>query len=107
MCRGPEAGKQPMDAILADDLLDIAFVQFYNDNSCETLFPTFNFRVWDTWAKGKTKKRTRVFIGLAAGPSAGTGYVSPEKLGIVDFTKANASFGGVMLWDASQSWANE
>lgn len=106
MCRGLEAGKQPIDLILADVLLDMAFVQFYNDNRCEPLAPTFNFGVWDTWAKGKTKKKTKVLMGLAAGLSAGTGYVVPEHLGVIDVTKANASFGGVMLWDASQAWAN-
>ncbi|GLB43361.1 putative glycosyl hydrolases family 18 [Lyophyllum shimeji] len=70
----------------------------------------WNFGVWDNWAKTKSpNKNVKIFIGAPASPSAaGSGYVDPGTLGkIAQETRSKySSFGGVMLWDASQAYAN-
>ena len=50
----------------------------------------------------------KVFLGIPAGQTAaGSGYEPPSTLGpIIDYCKQFSSFGGVMMWDASQAEAN-
>lgn len=100
------------DLLSSDVHVDAVFVQFYN-NYCglQSFKPnastqqTFNFDVWDKWA---SPRKTKVFLGVPAGPSAaGTGYQDPAQLKpIIEFSKRFSSFGGVMMWDASQAYAN-
>ncbi|KAF8072097.1 glycoside hydrolase family 18 protein [Lyophyllum atratum] len=70
----------------------------------------WNFGVWDNWAKTTSpNKNVKVYIGApAAGSAAGSGYVSASTLGeIARETRAKySSFGGIMLWDASQAHGN-
>ncbi|KAF1846738.1 glycoside hydrolase family 18 protein [Cucurbitaria berberidis CBS 394.84] len=86
--------------------LDMVFVQFYNNLSCDVR-AGFNLEQWDGWAKAKN---TTFFVGLpakeAAAPSGG--YVPPEKLSEhLRKAKGMGKMGGVMLWDASQAWSND
>ncbi|KAF5383561.1 hypothetical protein D9615_003762 [Tricholomella constricta] len=70
----------------------------------------WNFAAWDNWAKTvSVNKNVKVYIGAPAAPSAaGSGYISAATLGtIAKETRAKySSFGGVMLWDASQAYGN-
>ena len=62
----------------------------------------------DNWAKTVSpNKNVKVYIGApASSTAAGSGYVSASTLAtIISQTKsAYSSFGGVMLWDASQAY---
>lgn len=51
----------------------------------------------------------KIYIGAPASSSAGYGYVNASMLStIIQETMAQySSFGGVMLWDASQAYAND
>lgn len=62
----------------------------------------------DNWAKNTSpNKDVKVYIGAPASSSAAsTGYVSSSTLAtIISQTMSQySSFGGVMLWDASQAY---
>lgn len=76
-------------------------LQNYNNSDA------WNFGTWDNWAKTKSPNRdVKIYIGASASPSAGDGYVDPGTLStIIQETMAQySSFGGVMLWDASQAY---
>ncbi|KXN83593.1 Chitinase 1, partial [Leucoagaricus sp. SymC.cos] len=64
----------------------------------------------DNWARTiSPNKNVKVYVGAPASSSAaGGGYVSPGTLHTVavQMRKSFPSFGGVMLWDASQAYAN-
>ncbi|KAG2753615.1 carbohydrate-binding module family 5 protein [Suillus brevipes Sb2] len=104
------------DANLGDTLnavgFDAVYVQFYN-NWCGLQnynnSDAWNFGTWDNWAKTKSPNRdVKIYIGASASPSAGDDYVDPGTLStIIQETMAQySSFGGVMLWDVSQAYAN-
>jgi chitinase len=95
---------------------DAIWVQFYN-NYCGTQSyvpgsPTqnnFNFATWDNWARTVSKnKSVKILLGVPASPTAaGSGYASASSLApIINYCKHFSSFGGVMMWDASQAYAN-
>lgn len=95
---------------------DAIWVQFYN-NYCglhsfvpgASQQPAFNLDQWEGWAKGFSQNRdVKVFIGVPAAPSAaGSGYLPVDALRpVLQFAKAFSSFGGVMMWDVSQAYAN-
>ncbi|KAM5537237.1 hypothetical protein V8D89_009170 [Ganoderma adspersum] len=102
-----------MSTVLNAVEFDAVFVQFYN-NACS--LPNYNnanawdFGSWDTWAKTVApNKNVKVYIGALASTTAGTsGYVDATTLiNIALETRSKySSFGGVMLWDASQAYAN-
>jgi chitinase len=70
--------------------------------------PFYNKVFRETWAKTKSpNKNIKVYIGAPASSSAaGSGYVDITTLGkIAKETRAKySSFGGIMLWDASQAY---
>jgi chitinase len=69
----------------------------------------FDFNTWDNWAKTTSaNKNVKVFLGVPAGPSAaGSGYESASSLSaVIKYSATFSSFGGVMMWDASQAVAN-
>lgn len=105
------------DANLGDTLnavgFDAVYVQFYN-NWCGLQNynnpDAWNFGTWDNWAKTISPNRdVKIYIGAPASSSAGYGYVNASMLStIIQETMAQySSFGGVMLWDASQAYAND
>ncbi|KAB2575825.1 Glycoside hydrolase family 18 protein [Lasiodiplodia theobromae] len=99
----------PMDAVL---------VQFYN-NYCgvqafvpdATTQNNFNFDVWDQWARNASANPggVKVLVGVpASATAAGSGYLSAADLApVLDYVKGFESFGGVMMWDVSQAYAND
>ncbi|KAI9760441.1 MAG: hypothetical protein M4579_001634 [Chaenotheca gracillima] len=94
---------------------DAIWVQYYNNycgvNSYVAGAATqnnFNFDTWDNWAKTVSKNpNVKVLLGVPASTTAGGGYEDADTLkGIIDYCKTFSSFGGVMMWDASQAFAN-
>lgn len=97
--------------------MDAVFVQFYN-NPCgldsfqkgsETQ-DTFNFNTWNKWAKNDSKnKDVKVLLGVPANKdSSQTGFVPREDLKpIIEYAKKFDHFGGMMIWDVSQAYANK
>jgi chitinase len=94
---------------------DLILVQFYN-NWCETsnfqvgssTQSAFNFGVWDNWAKNSPNPQVKVLLGIPANTgAAGAGYTSGSQLqAAISYSKQYSSFGGVMMWDMSQLYAN-
>ncbi|KAF5311764.1 hypothetical protein D9619_003380 [Psilocybe cf. subviscida] len=70
----------------------------------------WDFGIWDIWARTTSpNKNIKVYIGAPASSSAaGSGYVPISTLTsiAVQMRKSFPSFGGVMMWDASQAYAN-
>lgn len=88
---------------------DAVNVQFYN-NYCATLTSSFNFATWDNWAKNTSpNKNVKVLLGIpGSSTAAGSGYVPFGQLKpiVENVHKTYSSFGGVMVWDASQVYTN-
>lgn len=94
---------------------DLVMVQFYN-NWCQTTNfqagsatqNAFNFDVWDKWAKTSPNPNVKVFLGIPANAgAAGSGYASGSQLqAAIAYSKQYTNFGGVMMWDMSQLYAN-
>lgn len=112
-CPYPDAANGPM--LAGKVYFDAIWVQFYN-NYCgvQSFVPgagtqnNFNFDTWDTWAKSVSlNPNVKIILGIPGGPGGGSGYTSGSKLAsIIDYCKSFSSFGGVMIWDMSQVWAN-
>lgn len=111
-CPFPDASD---NLILSNVKMDAVFVQFYN-NYCgvqsyvagSTTQNNFDMNTWDTWAKGSKNPDVKVFLGVpASSTAAGSGYESASALAaVIAYSKTFSSFGGVMMWDASQAYAN-
>ncbi|KAJ4355534.1 Chitinase 2 [Didymosphaeria variabile] len=102
--------------ILTNVPLDWVNVQFYN-NYCATRSYTpgtntqnnFNFQQWDTWAKASKNPAAKVLLGVPANTgAAGAGYYQTATAlqPVIQYSAQFSSFGGVMMWDASQAWTN-
>lgn len=115
-CPYPDVADNPM--LDGTVYFDAIWVQFYN-NYCginsyvagSTTQDDFNFDTWDTWAKSTSlNPDVKVFLGIPGDTTAASsGYESASTItSIVDFiqTSGYSSFGGVMIWDASQVYAN-
>ncbi|KAF7587656.1 hypothetical protein BBP40_006886 [Aspergillus hancockii] len=113
-CPYPDAADGPMlDGAV---YFDAIWIQFYN-NYCglqswvpgSTTQNNFNFERWDTWAKQTSlNKNAKVYLGIPGNTgAAGTGYQPLAAVTqIIQYVKRFSSFGGVMIWDMSQSYAN-
>lgn len=108
-CVYPDAAMNDMlDGAISFDWINI---QFYN-NFCGVINfsnpNAWNFNVWDDWAHQTSKNpNVRVLIGVPANTGAGGGYVDATTLAtIIQDTKQYTSFGGIMMWDMSQLFAN-
>lgn len=96
--------------------IDAIWVQFYN-NFCgvdnfnkDSKSSKYNFEEWDNWAKTVSKnKDVKVLVGVPADTTAAsTGYVPADKLAeVIEYSKKFESFGGVMMWDATQAYNNK
>ncbi|KAM4062136.1 glycosyl hydrolases family 18 domain-containing protein [Hirsutella rhossiliensis] len=106
------------DATLGSTLdsvaFDAVFTQFYNNWCSGSNFKpggpqnAFNFDVWDSWAKRSKNPNVKVLLGIpASSGAAGSGYISGESLrAVVAYSRNYTSFGGIMMWDMSQLYAN-
>ncbi|THH09867.1 hypothetical protein EW145_g1710 [Phellinidium pouzarii] len=110
-CPFPDAS---LGSVLNSANFDAVYVQFYN-NVCGLnnfdLAQDWDFGLWDNWARTMSPNpNAKVYIGAPASSSAaGSGYLSPDALGAIAAQMRNSfpSFGGVMLWDVSQAYAND
>ncbi|KAK9239230.1 hypothetical protein V1525DRAFT_56517 [Lipomyces kononenkoae] len=107
------------DAFLNDAMtnsyFDFYFVQFYNnycgiDQWSPTESTNFNFDSWDSFAKTASyNSDVKVYLGIpASSTAAGTGYVAIDTLteAAAALMSTYSSFGGIMMWDASQAYNN-
>jgi hypothetical protein len=113
-CPYPDAADDSM--LNGGVMFDAVFVQFYN-NYCgvqsfvrgSLIQNNFNFATWDNWAKtASANPNVKIFLGVPAGRTgAGSGYQDPDMLAaVLQYSRTFTSFGGVMMWDASQAFAN-
>ncbi|KAJ2551649.1 Chitinase 2, partial [Coemansia sp. RSA 1933] len=107
-CAYPDFYSAP---VLDNAYLDMVFVQFYN-NYCGVDKPTwFNFEQWHEWATTvSANKNVRVYLGVpGSAAAASTGYTEMGRLEeLVNVTRKKfGSFGGMMVWDASQADSNK
>ncbi|KAI0094559.1 glycoside hydrolase family 18 protein [Irpex rosettiformis] len=109
-CPYPDAS---LGGVLNAASFDAVYVQFYN-NVCGlqnvNLAQDWDFGIWDNWARTiSPNTNVKIYLGApASSTAAGTGYQEIGTLSsiAVKMRKAFPSFGGVMLWDASQAYAN-
>jgi chitinase len=105
-CPFPDKSLNP---ILTTSWMDMVFVQFYNNPSCAPGSPDFNFKTWNEWATTKSaNKDVRIYLGVPGGPgAAGSGVLDATGLtSAINIAMTNASFGGVMMWDAGRARAS-
>lgn len=113
-CFYPDLSDNPM--LNGTVYFDFIWVQFYN-NGCglnhftvgSSTQTDFNFDTWDTWAhETSLNPNVKVLLGAPANTgAAGAGYVDSSTLAdIISYSQTFSSFGGVMLWDMSQLYAN-
>jgi chitinase len=113
-CPYPDAADGPM--LAGAVYFDAIFIQFYN-NYCglqsyvpgTTTQNNFNFATWDNWAKTVSlNPNVKILLGIPGSPTAaGSGYATGSTLkAIIAYSKSFSSFGGVMIWDMSQIYAN-
>jgi chitinase len=113
-CPYPDAADNPM--LDGSVYFDAVWVQFYN-NYCglqsyvagTTTQNNFNFDTWDNWAHTTSlNPNVKVFLGIPANTgAAGSGYEPVSTLtSIISYVQSFSSFGGVMMWDATQAYAN-
>ncbi|KAJ7139780.1 class III chitinase [Mycena epipterygia] len=109
-CVYPDAS---LGSALNSASFDAIYVQFYNNPCSLPNYPTastWNFGIWDQWARTVSPNpNVKVYIGAPASPAAaGSGYVDIGTLSTIAkaMRLSFPSFGGVMLWDASQAYAN-
>ncbi|KAF5359163.1 hypothetical protein D9756_003174 [Leucocoprinus leucothites] len=102
-----------LGAVLNAVGFDAVYVQFYNNFCGLNNFNNpnaWNFAQWDNWAKTQSPNRSvKIYIGApASSTAAGSGFVDINTLSNIARTTRSqfSSFGGVMLWDASQAVAN-
>ncbi|KAL5495580.1 CHT2_1 [Sanghuangporus weigelae] len=93
---------------------DAVYVQFYNNVCGLNHFDeaqNWDFGLWDNWARTiSPNSDAKIYIGApASSTAAGQGFVSADTLASIATQMRNSfpSFGGVMLWDASQAVAND
>ncbi|KAL5523339.1 CHT2_1 [Sanghuangporus sanghuang] len=109
-CPFPDAN---LGAVINAVGFDAVYVQFYNNFCGLQNFNNpnaWNFQQWDDWAHNTSPNpNVKVYIGApASSTAAGSGFVDAGTLAnIIQTTRAQfSSFGGVMMWDASQAYAN-
>lgn len=107
-----QADNQMLDGAV---YFDFIMVQFYNNYCGVSSFTDgtssqadFNIDTWDTWAHTVSlNPNVKVLVGIPGNTGAGGGYVSASSMGpIIEYCQAYSSFGGVMVWDMSQAYAN-
>ncbi|KAK9313657.1 hypothetical protein V1524DRAFT_181230 [Lipomyces starkeyi] len=100
---------------MVNSYFDFYFVQFFNnycgiDQWSGTESTNFNFGSWDSFAKTASyNTNVKVYLGVpASSTAAGTGYVTIDTLNeaAAQLMSTYSSFGGIMMWDASQAYNN-
>ncbi|KIY67572.1 carbohydrate-binding module family 5 protein [Cylindrobasidium torrendii FP15055 ss-10] len=112
-CVYPDAALSGVLNAAKFDAVYVLVSQFYNNPCGLTHYgdaSNWNFGLWDNWARNVSiNPDVKIYIGApASSTAAGSGYVDLNTLSsiAVDMRKSFPSFGGVMLWDASQAYFN-
>ncbi|KAH3686434.1 hypothetical protein WICPIJ_002614 [Wickerhamomyces pijperi] len=95
---------ESLSDVLEKSKVDFAFIQFYNNPSCNANSEGFNLAKWEEFADSTAYNGDiKLFVGVpGADYAAGSGYADPSELKtIISAHQSNAHFGGVMIWDAS------
>ena len=98
----------PLDAM---QLMDLVWVQFYNNPPCNLDGPNFlsSFREWSK-NLSKNGKGPRLYVGAPGCPvpgCSGSAYVRKEGLRkVVQQAKEVSNFGGLMFWEGSRAKLN-
>ncbi|KAJ1661115.1 Chitinase 2 [Dispira simplex] len=100
-----------MGSVLKTSWVDMVYVQFYNNYCGVHNYPQyFNFDEWQNWAnKVSVNKDVKIYLGVPGAKSAASsGYIGVDRLREISqkVQQTYSSFGGVMMWDASQSYNN-
>jgi chitinase len=113
-CPFPDhANEEALDGGVFFDFIQI---QFYNNFCSVASFVegtetqnNFNIGTWDDWAANiSLNPNVKILLGIPANTGAGAGYTDGTKLAAaIQYSKQYASFGGVMMWDMSQLYAND
>ncbi len=112
-CPYPDAADN--DMLAGAVAFDFIMIQFYNNYCGLQSFAlgssnqnNFNYATWDNWAHtASANKNVRILLGMPGNTGAGAGYTSGSALqAILNYCKGFSSFGGVMIWDMSQTYAN-
>ncbi|EPS99093.1 hypothetical protein FOMPIDRAFT_97135 [Fomitopsis schrenkii] len=110
-CEYPD---QYLGSALNSAWFDMVYVQFYNNPCGLQNFDEasgWDYGIWDIWARNTSlNPNVKIFVGAPASTTAaGTGYQTPQALSDYAVTTRNSfpSFGGVMMWDASQAYQND
>lgn len=108
-CPFPEKALGPT---LNSTWLDFAFIQFYNNQyNCDANTDQFNWITWAQWAQDTSpNKDIKMFLGLPGSLDlAASGYIGDSKVlkNKIELASSNATFGGIMLWDASTAGNNK
>ncbi|PSR80667.1 glycoside hydrolase family 18 protein [Coniella lustricola] len=112
-CPYPDAADNDMlDGAVSFDFI---MIQFYN-NYCsistfvagDTAQPYFDYTTWDAWAQTvSANPNVKILVGIPANTGAGSGYTTGATLeAALQYSETFSSFGGVMMWDMSQLYAN-
>ncbi|KAG6007361.1 hypothetical protein E4U21_006065 [Claviceps maximensis] len=111
-CVFPDAANgAALDAVA----FDLVMIQFYNNWCGVSNFrpesatqDAFNFDVWHGWARNVSLNRNvKLLLGIPAAARAGGGFIDGAKLrAAINYSRQFSSFGGVMMWDMSQLYAN-
>ncbi|KAG6027698.1 hypothetical protein E4U41_000856 [Claviceps citrina] len=111
-CVFPDAA---IGAALDAVAFDFVMIQFYNNWCGVSNFQpgsatqnAFNFDVWDHWATNTSpNKAVKLLLGIPAAAGAGGGFTNGAKLkAAINHSQQFSSFGGAMMWDMSQLYAN-
>ena len=105
-----------LNSVITSAKIDFLFVQFYNNYCGMQAWETnnansvFNYAAWDELVKSSPNPSAKIYLGVPASESAsGTGYKPiATVLEAANYLQQTYSttFGGIMMWDASQAWAN-
>ncbi|KAL4915624.1 glycoside hydrolase superfamily [Aspergillus aurantiobrunneus] len=109
---------QQLGVAIANSFIDFVWVQFYNSNPCsardfvEGTKNGFNFDDWVKVIKEGANPNAKLYVGLPASESAAQPgfYLTPEEVQPLVkkyMDKYPETFGGVMLWEATESRNNQ
>ncbi|KAL2863509.1 class III chitinase ChiA1 [Aspergillus lucknowensis] len=107
-----------LSVAIANSLVDFVWVQFYNSNPCsardfvEGTKNGFNFDDWVEVIKEGANPNAKLYVGLPASQSAALPgyYLTPQEVEPLVkkyMNKYPETFGGIMLWEATESKNNQ
>ncbi|KAG6554571.1 hypothetical protein Mapa_003589 [Marchantia paleacea] len=103
-CPDPSLGPDSAGKFMETELVDLVFVQFYNNPGCD-IRGGINDLVssWRKWITTITASKPAIFISLPASPSAGEGFMDPNTLKdkVLPSIKRIGNYSGVALWAPS------